>query len=180
MALLQALAEEDRCRRGSGAVRPGSIYITNHCRSQKLDTRMFRRILRSLMHEVLERPSFELDVHVVGKAEITQLNEEYVRHKGITDVITFDYGALGESRVHGEIFVCLDEGVRQAKRFRVPWQEELVRYAVHGILHLCGFDDQKAAARREMKKAENGALEHLRKQYYFPKLTGHRAIVGHA
>jgi len=179
-ALLQALAELDRCLPGSGAVRPGSMYVTNHCRNLKLDLRLLRRILRSFMHEVLDRPLFELDIHVVNAAEITRLNEDYVRHKGITDVVTFDYASLENLRVHGEVFICLDEAARQAKKFRVPWQEELIRYAVHGILHLCGFDDQKQADRRKMKKAEDASLEHLRKQYYFPKLSGHRSILRRA
>ena len=153
------------------------MYVTNHCRNVKLDLRLFRRILRSFMHEVVDRPRFELDIHVVEAAQITSLNEEYVRHKGITDVVTFDYGSPDDQRVHGEVFICLGEAVRQAKKFRVAWREELVRYAMHGILHLCGFDDQKTADRREMKKAEDGAVDYLRKQYYFRKLSGHTPSV---
>ena len=43
----------------------------------------------------------------------------------------------------GKSFVCLDEAVRQARRFHTTWQSELVRYVVHGVLHLLGYDDQR-------------------------------------
>ena len=111
---------------------------------------------------------------------MTRLNETFLRHKGSTDVITFDYAeqvdqasrlssprpqlALpGQARrlsclLHGEIFVCLDEAVSQARRFHTTWQSELVRYVVHGVLHLLGYDDRDSRARRRMKAAEDALV----------------------
>jgi probable rRNA maturation factor len=60
--------------------------------------------------------------------------------------------------LHGELLICLDEAVAQARRFRTTWQSELVRYMIHGLLHLCGHDDLKPAARRQMKRVENRFL----------------------
>ncbi len=59
---------------------------------------------------------------------------------------------------HGEIFISLDAAVSQAKRFRVTWQCELARYAIHGLLHLAGYDDLDRARRRTMKRAEDRLL----------------------
>ena len=58
-------------------------------------------------------------------------------------------------KLHGEIFVCVDEAVLQARKFGTSWQSEIVRYIVHGVLHLLGFDDSSAGARRKMKREEN-------------------------
>ncbi|HET7870959.1 MAG TPA: rRNA maturation RNase YbeY [Terriglobales bacterium] len=171
---LQALAEQDRSRPGSAVRRQGSVYLRDHQRTQRVDLRLLRHILRSLLLEILDRSEFELDIHIVEQEEMTRLNETFLRHKGSTDVITFDYGVPESRRIQGEIFVCLTEAFQQAKKFRVTWQEELVRYAVHGVLHLCGYDDKTVASRREMKRIENGALKRLAREYYFPKLGGHR------
>ena len=56
-------------------------------------------------------------------------------------------GAHGVTRatLHGEIFICVDEAVLQARKFRTSWQSEIVRYLVHGVLHLLGHDDSRPA-----------------------------------
>jgi len=41
----------------------------------------------------------------------------------------------------GEIYICVDEAVLQARKFGTSWQSEVIRYLVHGVLHLLGFDD---------------------------------------
>ena len=72
--------------------------------------------------------------------------------------------------LHGEIFVCLDEAMSQARRFRTTWQRELVRYVVHGVLHLLGYDDLNNRARRRMKAAEDTLVRQLARQFDFHSL----------
>jgi rRNA maturation RNase YbeY len=69
--------------------------------------------------------------------------------------------------LHGEIFVCLDEAVSQARQFHTTWQSEVVRYVVHGVLHLLGYDDLDTRARRKMKKAEDALVGRLARQFDF-------------
>jgi probable rRNA maturation factor len=73
--------------------------------------------------------------------------------------------------LHGEIFICLDEALLQARRFRTTWPSELVRYVVHGVLHLCGYNDQNARQRRQMKRVENQLLRQLAGRHDFRTLT---------
>jgi rRNA maturation RNase YbeY len=103
---------------------------------------------------------------------MTRLNETFLRHDGSTDVITFDYAQADDngSRLSGEIFVCVEEAVLQGRRFRTGWESELVRYVVHGLLHLRGFDDHRAAARRRMKQQENRLLRLLKRDFEFCEL----------
>src|SRR2546427_238130 len=63
--------------------------------------------------------------------------------------------------LHGEIFICIDEVISQAGKFRTSWQKELVRYLIHGVLHLCGYNDRRASARRRMKSEEDRLLRQL-------------------
>jgi probable rRNA maturation factor len=73
--------------------------------------------------------------------------------------------------LHGEIFVCLEQAVSQAREFRTTWQSELVRYCVHGLLHLLGYDDHNALDRRQMKVAENHLVRQLARTFAFQQLA---------
>jgi probable rRNA maturation factor len=93
---------------------------------------------------------------------MTHLNETFLKHKGSTDVLAFDYSEKAEpGSVLGEIFVCVEEAMIQSARFRTDWRSELVRYVVHATLHLLGYDDHRPASRREMKRVENQTLKKL-------------------
>lgn len=73
--------------------------------------------------------------------------------------------------LHGEIVACLDEAVCQARRFHTTWQSELVRYVVHGVLHLLGYDDQDNRARRRMKAAEDALVRRLARRFVLSALS---------
>jgi rRNA maturation RNase YbeY len=159
-----------------------------------VDLRVLRQIVQELVQETWREGSFDLAVYFVAAPEMTRLNETFLEHEGSTDVITFDYTEeVGEtalrsgsgvrmgraedqrnacpSFLHGEIFVCLDEAVAQARQFHTTWQSELVRYIVHGVLHLLGYDDLDTRARRKMKKAEDALVCRLARQFDFRDLS---------
>lgn len=138
------------------------LVVRNRQRTRRLNTKYLRTIIGEVLVRELRCEDFELGISIVGEERMTRINEGYLRHEGSTDVITFDYEDSGGSEtLTGEIFVCLDEALIQAPRFSATWQEELVRYIVHGILHLSGFDDKTAVARRKMKREENRLMRRL-------------------
>ena len=118
----------------------------------RLNLPLLRRIADAFAAELLMKSSHAIEVHYVDEKEITRLNEQFVGHAGSTDVITFDYG--GEI-TQAEIFICVDEAIKQAKEFGTTPQMELVRYLAHGLLHLRGYDDRTAAERKKMKRVED-------------------------
>lgn len=81
----------------------------------------------------------ELSVAVVGDAEIERLNLEYLQHEGPTDVISFPLSASG-GRVVGDVYVGADQARRQAAELEVPLAEEVLRLAIHGTLHVLGYE----------------------------------------
>jgi len=145
-------------------------------RAVPVDTKLLRQIARTLLRDVLAADEFDLGVHVVRSPEMTRLNQTFLRHPGSTDVITFDYSELStlnpqlSTSLHGEIFICYDDALSQARQFRTTWQSEIVRYLIHGVLHLRGFDDHRAADRRVMKREENRLLRELGKRFRFTGL----------
>lgn len=144
------------------------VTLLNRQRTQKLDLRRLRKVTLTLLGE-LQIAEAELGVTFVADEEMTLVNETFLQHEGSTDVITFDHLEQSPSpqtpdsrrHLHGELFICVDEAVRQAKRFRTTWQSELVRYVVHGVLHLLGHDDHRAADRLKMKREENRLVRKL-------------------
>jgi probable rRNA maturation factor len=139
-------------------------------RAVPVDTKLLRQIGNNLLRDLLSLEDFDLGISVVRAEEMTRINESFLRHKGSTDVITFDYS---EPKVplHGELFICYDEALLQARRFHTSWQSEITRYLVHGVLHLRGFDDHRAADRRKMKREENRLLRELTRRFPISKLA---------
>ena len=152
-----------------------TLEILNRQRTKKINPRRLKQIVFGLFAE-LRIETAELGINLVAAREMTLLNETFLQHAGSTDVITFDHRGeasreTGEPGLHGELFVCVDEAVLQAKRFRCTWQSEIVRYIVHGVLHLRGHDDLKAAARRRMKREENRLVRRLAQKISFAQLA---------
>lgn len=69
-----------------------------------------------------------------------KINMEYLNHDTLTDIISFDYSIGNE--LHGDIFVSVERVIDNALDFKVPFDEELKRVLVHGVLHYCGYKDK--------------------------------------
>lgn len=152
------------------------LTLGNRQRTRPVDLRLLRRIARELFALLPQVPPVRLELCLLDDVEMIRLNETFLHHAGTTDVITFDYSELGTrnselSQLHGEIFICLDEARRQAHRFHTTWQSELVRYLVHGVLHLVGHDDRTAAARRRMKREEDRLVAALAARFPLSRLA---------
>ena len=91
--------------------------------------------------------------------KILEVNREYLEHDYYTDIITFDYSE--GKRIAGDLFISLDTVASNAEQFGRPYEEELYRVIIHGILHLCGIKDKEPGEREQMEQAENQALELL-------------------
>ena len=125
-------------------------------RNRQKDRPLRVRVLRQITLDLLEAMGLEAEVgfHFVSPREMARVNWRFLQHEGSTDVITFDHGSTPE-RVYGECFISVADAVDQAQAFRTTWTEEVVRYVIHGILHLRGYDDLEPALRRSMKREEN-------------------------
>ncbi|MGA2247222.1 MAG: rRNA maturation RNase YbeY [Verrucomicrobiota bacterium] len=145
---------------------PPTVVIASRQRTRKVDARLLKQIALELLVE-LGIEQAELGIHLVGAREMARVNWRYLRHKGSTDVITFDHAAADcggrsrEFRLYGEMFICVDDAVKQAVEFQTTWGSEIVRYVVHGVLHLTGHDDLKPGLRRKMKREENRLMRRL-------------------
>ena len=95
----------------------------------------------------------------VDDEEILRVNREYLQHDYYTDIITFDY-TEGDT-ISGDLFISLDTVRTNAEQFDKPYDEELHRVIIHGILHLCGINDKGPGEREIMEAAEDKPLAML-------------------
>jgi rRNA maturation RNase YbeY len=87
---------------------------------------------------------------------ILEVNREYLGHDYYTDIITFD--DCEDDVLNGDLVISLDTVRSNAELFNKPYDEELHRVIIHGILHLCGINDKGPGEREIMEAAENRAL----------------------
>jgi probable rRNA maturation factor len=150
----------------------GELLIRNRQRVRAVNTPFLRQFTRAVLAEQPGLTAFTLGIHLVGAAEMASVNETYLNHQGSTDVITFDHASEPTSgMVFGELFICLDDAVKQAREFRTSWQAELARYVIHGILHLRGHDDLAPTQRRRMKREEDCLLRELARRHPLSRLA---------
>ena len=98
----------------------------------------------------------EINYVFVDDERILEVNREFLQHDYYTDIITFDY-TQGRF-VSGDLYISLDTVSSNALQLGVPYEQELHRVIIHGVLHLCGLNDKGPGERELMEAAENKAL----------------------
>jgi probable rRNA maturation factor len=83
-----------------------------------------------------------------------KINLEYLDHDTYTDIITFD-NSEEESIVEGDIFISIDRVKENCFTLNTVFEEELKRVIVHGLLHLCGYEDHSPKDKAEMRRLES-------------------------
>ena len=137
------------------------LSLTISARTGKPHVPFLRRHLRAA-HAILKPPLVDLSLALVGDTTMARLHHRFMNIPGPTDVLTFplDLDARGRP-ISGEVVVCVPEARRQGKARNVPLERELLLYALHGLLHLCGYDDRTDRSFRAMHRTEDQILTRL-------------------
>lgn len=88
---------------------------------------------------------------------LLEINQQYLDHDTLTDIISFDYSVGNE--LHGDIFISVERVRDNAKDFSVPFEDELKRVMVHGVLHYCGYKDKSESDERLMREKEEEKMK---------------------
>ena len=97
----------------------------------------------------------------VTSAHIHRLNKQFLDHDEPTDVLTFPYTKPGAKELEGEVVIGYEVAQEYAADREHDVNLELLLYAIHGCLHLCGYTDTGAKGARQMRAKEREYLAKL-------------------
>ncbi len=93
---------------------------------------------------------------------LKEINIKFLKHQTYTDVITFQYNEINKP-IEGEIFISSERIRENAKEFKETIFNERLRIIIHGILHLCSYQDKTAKSKENMTKREDFYLQKYNK-----------------
>ncbi len=103
--------------------------------------------------EELGFKSGEISIIFCSDEYLKNINQKYLNHNYYTDIITFDYN--DNDLVSGDLFISIDRVKENASLNNEKFIHELYRVIIHGILHLCGYNDKTISQKKIMRSKEN-------------------------
>jgi rRNA maturation RNase YbeY len=88
---------------------------------------------------------------------LLEINQQYLNHDTLTDIISFDYSIGNE--LHGDIFISVERVRDNANDFNVSFDDELKRVMAHGVLHYCGYKDKSEKDEQVMRDKEEEKMQ---------------------
>lgn len=119
-----------------------------------------KRKINSWIKKTIELESFnpgDINFIFCSDSYLLKLNQEYLNHHTLTDIITFD-SSEEENTISGDIFISIDRIKENAENLNVHFTTELHRVIIHGILHLCGYTDKSKDEKTAMREKEDHYL----------------------
>ncbi len=112
------------------------------------------------LRKVAEKEGFRItDLNYIFCSDqyLHKINLEYLNHDTYTDIITFD-NSEDETTIEGDIFVSIERVTDNSDTLNTYFEEEIRRVVVHGLLHLCGYDDHSIDDMAELRLLENNYI----------------------
>ena len=131
------------------------LRLVNRQRRDRVPVAWLSRVARCGARRLHIAWRGELTVSFIDYQTMRRLNWRFLRHRGVTDVLTFRYS---HEPLSGEILIAPACAKRYARRHGLGYQKELARYVVHGLLHWVGHDDATPLQQRRMCALEDQLL----------------------
>ena len=116
-----------------------------------------KRIFKTWLKKVAEKEGFKIrDLNYIFCSDmyLHKINLEYLNHDTYTDIITFDNSEC-QTDIEGDIFISVERIIDNSSLLKTSFEEEVKRVVIHGLLHLCGYDDHSVKDKVEMRRLES-------------------------
>jgi len=128
------------------------------------DEKFLKRVAQTVLKGE-DKKEHILSIALINEEEIRGLNKKYLKKDKPTDVLSFSQTSdfsekiIEFKNVLGEVVICPQVVVKNAKDFNISFEKELAKVLIHGILHLLGYNHEKSDQKRKnMQKKENHYL----------------------
>jgi probable rRNA maturation factor len=135
----------------------GKIAIASPQEVVPIDRARLREVVRTVLDGERVKDA-EISLAFVDNPTIHRLNQRYLQHDEPTDVLSFPLSERNAAKLAGELVIGAEVAKAQAEERGHDVQAELALYVIHGLLHLCGYDDRDDAGRRAMRERERHYL----------------------
>ena len=129
-----------------------NIYYHSECDFRLKEDESITKWLKDAI-STEEKELGEINYIFCDDQYLLKKNQEYLQHNTFTDIITFDY--TEKDRLSADIFISVERVKENAITFAVPFETELRRVIIHGVLHLMGYKDKSAEDAETMKFKED-------------------------
>lgn len=119
--------------------------------------------------EVLQKPPMDITLRLTNDAEMRQLNQTFRGIAKPTDVLSFnqDYIDPETGRLYlGDIIISVERAVKQAPENNHTLDEECAFLAIHGTLHLLGYDHYEPEQKDEMWQLQDKIFKIVTASFY--------------
>lgn len=137
----------------------------NNLTTNPVDEDFLKKIVSIVLEGEKIVKEVELSIALIGPGRMRKINRRYRGKNRVTDVLAFPeskillekfkVGVVKKVQGLGEIVICLREVKKNAKRFNLSSEKELARVLIHGMLHLLGYDHEKAKEAKKIKEKED-------------------------
>ncbi|MBU1524254.1 MAG: rRNA maturation RNase YbeY [Candidatus Omnitrophota bacterium] len=136
------------------------IEIINQQKIKRINLKELREYLKRILI-FLDIPSKKISILLCDNKFIRGLNKKFFRKDSSTDVISFPLKDDFDPDYLGEVAISVEEAAKAAKQYANTWQEELVLYLVHGVLHLLDYTDRTKKHKEAMDKKQKEIMKKL-------------------
>jgi len=143
-----------------------NISIFNNQSSIKIDEKKVKKIIFAFLKKEKIKTD-EISIYFVDIQAIKKLHIRFFNDSSSTDCISLPIDEPHQKSCYhflGEIFICTDVAIKNAKKFKTSIGEEIILYLVHSLLHLIGYDDIKEKDIQIIRKKEKEILTFLKKK----------------
>jgi len=130
------------------------VFSDVDIRSGLVQKRKLGAFIQQLIFSYTQKNS-ALSYNFVQDDTLAKMNQDYLQHDTLTDIITFDLSEKKSTIILADIYISVDRVKENAQAFGVKYSNELLRVIIHGALHLSGFGDKTKKEKENIRKLES-------------------------
>jgi len=131
-----------------------NIEILNQQKKKRLNINKIKKCINRIL-KIFGISSKKISFVFCDNEFIKKINKKYFKRNSATDVISFPLNDIYQKDYLGEVIISVEKASLEAKNYNHTFEEELLYYIIHGILHILGYKDYKSKEKEIMIKKQD-------------------------